>query len=222
MKIALFDLDHTLLPFDSDHAWGAFTERLGWVDAESFRRRNDAFYEDYKARKLDIAAYVAFSTAAIRRQGMAAALTAREAFMEEVVRPHLLPQARAVVDRHIEAGDTCLMVTATNDFVTAPIAKELGIPHLIATTLERTPDGDITGRISGQPAYQHGKVERVAQWLEAHSQGWASLDDSTFYSDSLNDLPLLEQVRHPVATNPEAGLEAIARERDWPVLKLFS
>lgn len=221
MKIALFDLDSTLLPIDSDHAWGAFTEQLGWVDSREFAQHNDRFYEQYRQQTLDINEYIHFATTAIRTQGMAAALKAREQFMQEVVQPHILPQARALVNQYLNTGYECVLVTATNDFVTQPIAIELGFPHLIATVLERTAQGELTGHIVGTPSFQGGKVARVEQWLAEKGHNWDTLQDSVFYSDSMNDLPLLDQVSRPVATNPDHQLEALAKERGWSVLRLF-
>lgn len=220
MKLALFDLDCTLIPIDSDHAWGEFTTRLGWTDAGEFKRRNDAFYAQYLAGALDIRDYVRFTTEAIRRRGPDAAHAAHERFMREVIAPVTLPAARALVERHRQAGDALAVVTATNEFVTRPIAASFGIGELIAVNLARGPDGWITGEIDGTPSFREGKVARVADWLAARGRGWNDVE-ITFYSDSRNDLPLLEKVRHPVATNPDDTLRAVAAERGWPILDLF-
>ncbi|MBC7438343.1 MAG: HAD family hydrolase [Bdellovibrionales bacterium] len=220
MKLALFDLDHTLLPIDSDYSWGVFTTRIGWTDPELFKRRNDEFYAHYKAGTLDIHDYVRFATAALRERGEAQALAARERFMAEMVLPAMNPDARALVRRHQEAGDQVLIVTATNEFVTRPIADAFGVSDLIAVELERGADGWITGAIKGTPSAREGKVTRMEQWLAARGLGWADVD-CIFYTDSINDLALLEKVNRPVATNPDDRLKAIAADRGWRILHLF-
>lgn len=219
--LCLFDLDDTLLPFDSDHAWGEFLVRLGWVDGAAFRTGNDAFFEQYKAGRLDIHAYVAFVTAPLRGRDAATLAAAHARFMREVVEPRIEPAALALVRGHQARGDLVGLVTATNDFVTAPIAAAFGIEHLIAVRLARTAGGTITGAIDGTPSYREGKVTRVGQWLQGMGRDWADFDSITAYSDSLNDLPLLERAHHPVATNPSPALEALARERHWRILRLF-
>ena len=222
MKLALFDLDGTLIPKDSDHAFGEFLITRGWADEAEFRRRNDAFYEDYLAGRLDIDAYVEFATSPWRGRSEAELQHATEGFIEDVVRPMIHPQALALVQRHQQAGDLVAVVTATNDFVTRPIARLFGVEELIATTLQRDAQGRVTGRIEGVPSFREGKITRVHAWLAQRGQRWADFSSSCFYSDSTNDLPLLECVSEPVATNPGPGLERIALERGWPVLKLFS
>ena len=222
MRLALFDLDGTLLPIDSDHAFGEFMVRIGWADVQEHRRRNDAFYADYQAGQLDIHAYIDFATAAWRDRPAPALAEASARFMREVVQPALREAAQALVRRHREAGDTLAIVTSTNDFVTAPIAAALGIEHLLATELERDPAGRVTGRIRGTPALREGKVARVAHWLAGQGTTLAACARSTYYGDSTNDLPLLEQVTHPVATNPGPALERLAAQRGWPVLRLFA
>ena len=221
MKLTLFDLDHTLIPIDSDHAWGDFTTRLGWTDAGAFKARNDAFYAQYQAGTLDIADYIRFTTDAVRRQGPGAAAQAHARFMREVIAPAITPAARALVDAHRRAGDTVLIVTATNEFVTRPIAHSFGVDELIAVNLARGPGGWITGEIAGTPSFREGKVTRVAEWLAARGLGWGDAE-VTFYSDSPNDLPLLEVAQHPVATNPSDALRAVATDRCWRVLDLFA
>ena len=219
-SICLFDLDHTLLPLDSDHAWGQYTTHMGWTDAENFAQRNDAFYRQYQQGELDIHAYVQFATQAARERGLQASSIAHQAFMRDVIIPAMRPEATALVQRHRAQGDRLLIVTATNEFVTAPIAQAFGIDILIAVQLERDPNGELTGQIAGTPSFGPGKVVRLQQWLEQQGLTWAGIR-STFYSDSINDLPLLEKVNHPVATNPDARLRAVAQQRGWPILELF-
>jgi len=220
-NLCLFDLDETLLPLDSDHAWGEFLIALGWVDAGAFRARNDAFYAEYQQGRLDIHAYIEFATQPLRAHGLQACDAAHRRFMAEVITPRLLPPALALVREHQARGDWVALVTATNDFVTTPIARALGIDELIAVRLERGAGGTITGRIDGTPSYREGKVVRVQQWLERRQAGWNSFERISVYSDSVNDLPLLERATDPVATNPSPALQAIALERGWRVLKLF-
>ena len=219
-RLALFDLDHTLLPLDSDYEWGEFTTRIGWTDREEFGRRNQACYDDYVAGRLDVHDYVRFATEAVRLRGAAAAAEAHARFMREVIAPAIHAQARALLQKHHDAGDEVLIITATNEFVTRPIAQALGVPQLLATELARDADGWITGEILGVPCMREGKVQRMQQWLAGRGLSWQDVD-STFYSDSMNDVPLLEQVNHPVATNPDARLRALAQERGWRVLDLF-
>ncbi|MEO7057561.1 MAG: HAD family hydrolase [Caldimonas sp.] len=220
-SLALFDLDHTLLPIDSDHAWGDFMARLGWVDAESFRRGNDVFYAQYQAGCLDIDAYVAFAVAPLRAKRNGELAAAHERFMREVVVPAIRPEAVALVDAHRQRGDALVLVTSTHEFVTAPIAAAFAIDTLIATRLERDGDGAFTGRIDGVPSFREGKVHRVGQWLAASGRDWGDFERISVYSDSPNDLPLLERATDPVATNPSPELEALARDRGWRVLALF-
>ena len=219
--LCLFDLDDTLLPIDSDHAWGEFVTKLGWVDATEFARRNDAFYAQYKAGQLDIHEYIAFATEPLRERSAAETTAAHRRFMAEVIVPNLHPAALELVRSHRERGDQIALVTATNDFITAPIAQAFGIGALIAVRLERGSGGTITGRIDGTPSYREGKVQRVAQWLNESGTDWAGFGRISVYSDSVNDLALLERATDPVATNPSAALEAIALERGWRVLRLF-
>jgi HAD superfamily hydrolase (TIGR01490 family) len=221
IRLALFDLDHTLLPLDSDHAWGEFTVKLGWRDAITHGRANDAFYAQYQAGTLDIAAYVRFATSAAREHGQAQADQAHARFMQEVIRPAIRPQAIELVREHQRAGDLVVIVTATNEFVTRPIAQAFGVDELIAIELERDAQGEPTGEIWGTPSFREGKVVRVEQWLAARGLSWDSVAHSSFYSDSINDLSLLEKVDQPVATNPDARLSAIATERGWRTLTLF-
>jgi HAD superfamily hydrolase (TIGR01490 family) len=221
MKLALFDLDHTLLPLDSDHAWGEFTTQLGWHEAASFRAINDRFYDQYKMGVLNLAEYIAFTTEGIRRVGKDAAMAAHQRFMQEVIRPAIRPQTLALLQKHRDAGDTLVLITATNEFVTRPIAQELGFEHLLAVELQTGADGWYNGQIQGVPSFREGKVTRMQAWLAERGSSLDALERSCFYSDSINDLPLLEQVQTPVATNPDNSLLAIARARAWEVLQLF-
>jgi HAD superfamily hydrolase (TIGR01490 family) len=221
MRLALFDLDHTLIPLDSDYAWGEFTVSLGWRDAQGFSQANAGFYADYKAGTLDIHHYVRFAIEAVREHGMAVSQKAHERFMREVIEPAMREPARALLRRHQAAGDTVVIVTATNEFVTRPIARAFGVDELIAIELERDARGEPTGAIRGTPSFREGKIARVEQWLAARGLDWSRVQHSTFYSDSINDLPLLEKVNEPVATNPDARLRAIALERGWRTMNLF-
>ena len=224
-KLALFDLDHTLLPIDSDYSWGQFTAARGWVDPVEFTRLNDAFYDQYKAATLDIFEYARFATAALVRQGEAQSLAAHADYMRTVVQPAIKPQALQLVRHHKAEGATVIVVTATNEFVTRPIAQALGADELIAVDLERdaAPGGSgwYTGEVRGIPSFREGKVLRVEAWLAARGLGWADVH-STFYSDSINDLPLLQKANVPVATNPDEPLRAIAQARGWRILELFN
>ena len=224
MKLALFDLDHTLLPIDSDYAWGVFTTTIGWTDPVDFNRRNDEFYAHYKAGTLDIHDYVRFTTDAVRRQGALKAEAAHADFMRSVIEPAIRSQALDLVRSHQQAGDAVVIVTATNEFVTRPIAKAFGVAELIAVELARdtAPGGSgwITGEIAGVPSAREGKVTRVQQWLHQRGLAWPDVE-TTFYTDSINDLSLMETVSHPVATNPDARLRAIAEARQWRILDLF-
>ena len=220
MKLALFDLDHTLLPIDSDHTWGVFTTEMGWNDPQVFSQRNDEFYAHYQAGTLDIHDYVRFATQAARERGAVEAARAHDRYMDEVIRPRITPEALALVRSHQYAGDTVMIVTATNEFVTRPIAQAFGVSELIAVELERDDTGWITGEIKGTPSFREGKVTRVAQWLAQQGLNWSDVEMS-FYSDSMNDLPLLEKAHHPVATNPDARLRQLATERGWRILELF-
>jgi HAD superfamily hydrolase (TIGR01490 family) len=220
VNLALFDLDGTLLPFDSDHAFGEFMVELGWADAAAFRARNDAFLADHHAGRLDLAAYVDFATAAWRGRPMTEALAARTRFVGARVLP-LHAAALALVRAHQAAGDRVAIVTATNEFVTEPIAQAFGVADLIALQLLRDARGHVTGAIRGVPSHREGKVTRVAEWLAHEGRDWSSFERVTVYGDSLNDLPLLERASEAVATNPGPALEALARERGWRVLRLF-
>lgn len=224
-KIALFDLDHTLIPIDSDYAWGEFTIERGWTDPVEFKRQNDAFYAQYQAGTLDVRTYVRFATEAVCRQGATNSIAAHADFMRAIVQKAIQPQALELVQQHQRAGDAVVIVTATNEFVTRPIAQAFGVDELIAVELERDtgPGGTgwFTGAIRGVPSFREGKVTRVTQWLQARGLDWDTVH-TTFYSDSINDLPLMEKATVPVATNPDDRLRAVAQERQWRILNLFT
>jgi HAD superfamily hydrolase (TIGR01490 family) len=221
VNLTLFDLDDTLLPLDSDHAWGEFMIRLGWVDEAAFRHRNDEFFAQYQAGRLDIAEYIRFATEPLRAHDAAECAAAHRRFMQEVIEPGLRQPALELVRDHQSRGDLIALVTATNEFVTGPIAEAFGIESLIAVRLERDASGTITGRIDGTPSYRDGKVTRVTQWLTDRGQRWQDFRRISVYSDSVNDLPLLTRATEAVATNPTPALEAVARERGWRILRLF-
>jgi HAD superfamily hydrolase (TIGR01490 family) len=223
-RIALFDLDHTLIPIDSDHAWGEFTIQRGWVDPVAFKRQNDAFYAQYQAGTLDVHDYVRFATQSICQRGATESIAAHADFMRAIVQNSLRESALELVRAHQRAGDLVVIVTATNEFVTRPIATAFGVDELIAVELERDTSvggtGWFTGGIRCVPSFREGKVTRVEQWLRMRGQDWGDVH-TTFYSDSMNDLPLLERADVAVATNPDDRLRALARERGWRILDLF-
>ena len=219
-RLVLFDLDHTLIPFDSDYAWGEFTITLGWRDGVEFKRLNTGFFEQYKAGTLDLHEYVRFATQAIREQGAINSIAAHESFMRAVVQKGITTQALELVRGHQQAGDEVVIVTATNEFVTRPIADAFGVKELIAVELERDAQGQLTGEIKGTPSFREGKVVRVTEWLATRGLDWDGVE-TWFYSDSMNDLPLLDKATCPVATNPDDRLRALAKERGWRILDLF-
>lgn len=221
-NLTLFDLDGTLIPVDSDHAFGNFMVEIGWADGGAWAARNDEFFQQYLAGALDLPAYIDFATSVWRSRPLEDALAARERFMAEVMGPALQPQALDLVARHVAAGDLVAIVTATNEFVTTPIAAAFGVEHLIAVKLVRDARGHYTGVVDGVPSYQAGKIRRVDDWLAGLGAQWQDFPRVSFYSDSTNDLPLLERVSHPVATNPGPALARIAAERGWPILNLFA
>lgn len=216
MALALFDLDNTLLGGDSDHAWGEFLCRKGIVDTDAYREANDRFYSAYQAGTLDIRAYLAFALTPLVGEEPATLAQWHREFMHEFITPMLLPKAQLLLGKHRQQGDTLLIITATNRFVTGPIAAALGVDHLLATE-PAMENGRYTGAVEGTPCFREGKVTRLHQWLE---QTGHTLDDSWFYSDSHNDLPLLEAVTHPVAVDADPELTRIAHDRDWPVISL--
>ena len=222
-RIALFDLDHTLLPIDSDYSWGVFTTTIGWTDPVEFARRNDDFYAQYQAGTLDIHDYVRFATDAVRLRGQDAALAARADFMQTVVQPVIRPEALQLVRDHQDAGDQVAIITATNEFVTRPIADAFGVHDLMAVELERdnTPGGSgwLTGEIRGVASAREGKVVRLHDWMAGSGYRLADLE-SIAYSDSINDLPLLQAVNRAVAVDPDARLHKEALARGWDVMQL--
>jgi HAD superfamily hydrolase (TIGR01490 family) len=221
MKLVLFDLDGTLIAKDSDHAFGEFMVALGWADATEFAAENDRFYRQYQAGCLDVDAYVDFATRPWRGRPFAELAAALERFMREQMVPAIDARARSLVRSHLDAGDRVAIATSTNEFITRPIASAFGVDALIATELERDATGRVTGRIRGVPALREGKLKRVEVWLRDQGCSFGDFESSLCYSDSTNDLPLLQAVSEPVATNPSPALEAIARERGWRILHLF-
>lgn len=220
-RLALFDLDHTLLPLDSDYQWADFLARTGRAgDPAEARRRNDDLMDRYNQGELTAEQAAEFMLGLLAAHTPYELANWHEAFMTEVIRPHITPQAIQTVEQHLAAGDLCAIVTATNGFVTAPIARAFGIEHLIATDAEYR-NGRYTGHIQGTPSFKEGKVVRVNQWLAGMNLTLANFSESFFYSDSINDIPLLEVVTHPVAANPSPALREIAQTRGWKVLDLF-
>ena len=217
MNLALFDLDNTLLLGDSDHAWGEFLVEEGLVDRDEFRRNNDRFYAQYRAGTLDINEYLRFALAVIAGKDADTLAPLHQRFMREKIEPMISASSLALLQKH--QRDLCAIVTATNAFVTRPIATRYGVPHLIACEVEKI-EGRYTGAVLGVPSFREGKVTRVQQWLAGMNKSLADFDKSFFYSDSLNDLPLLEVVTHPVAVNPDATLRAHAEARGWPIISL--
>ena len=216
MKIALFDLDNTLLDGDSDHAWAEYLIEEGVLHPEEYHAKNEWFFERYKDGTLDIHEFLDFQLAPIANRPRRQLEAWHQDFMQRKIRPMILPKAVELIESHADAEKA--IVTATNRFITGPIAGELGVATLIATDIEER-DGIFTGKPRGTPTFREGKVERVNEWLASRG---CTLEgcESWFYSDSLNDLPLLARVTHPVAVDPDATLRAHAEERGWPVISL--
>lgn len=220
-RLALFDLDHTLLPLDSDYQWAEFLARTGRAgDPDEARRLNDELMNRYNRGELTAEQAAEFMLGLLAAHRPFELAAWHEEFMAEVIRPAITAQAIDLVDQHLAAGDLCAIVTATNTFVTAPIARAFGIAHLIGTDPE-THHGRYTGRIAGTPSFKEGKVVRVHEWLATMNRSLSDFPESFFYSDSINDVPLLEVVTHPVAANPSPALREIAHARGWKVLDLF-
>jgi HAD superfamily hydrolase (TIGR01490 family) len=222
MNLALFDLDHTLLPIDSDHEWGQFLVRVGAVDGATFAKRNDAFFAQYQAGTLNPVEYLEFALGTLAAFPRPRLDQLQAQFMAEVIEPAILPPARALLQKHREQGDLLAIITATNAFVTAPIAKAFGVEHLIAATPQLDADGRPTGKLLGTPTQGAGKVTHTEAWLNSMGKTLDSFERSHFYSDSHNDIPLLSVVTDPVATNPNAALTAHASTHGWPLLHLFN
>lgn len=221
MNLCLFDLDHTLLPLDSDHEFGEFLIRVGLADPVGYRQRNDAFYQQYCDGTLVLDDYIDFTTSVWRQLSPADQQALQQRFMDDVIHPAIHPQARQLVEDHRAKGDLLAIVTATNEFVTRPICDAFGVDDLIAVKLARDEHGRVNGRIDGVPSFREGKITRVEQWLSQRGQTLSDFARVTFYSDSTNDLPLLEQATDPVATNPGPALQAQAEARGWRLLYLF-
>ncbi len=221
MQLALFDLDHTLLSGDSDYEWTQYLVSKGIVDRTTHEARNAEFYEQYKAGIMDIHEFLDFQLRPLADHTRADLEAWHADFMETQIRPRLSQKARDLVKKHLDAGDICAMVTATNSFVTGPIARELGIPHLIAT-IPAQEDGRFTGKPRGSPSFREGKIARVDAWLESMGLWWNNFQRSWFYSDSHNDLPLLLRVTDPVVVDPDATLRAHAEKAGWPILSIHA
>jgi HAD superfamily hydrolase (TIGR01490 family) len=219
MRLALFDLDNTLLTGDSDYEWGQFLIARGVLGRAEYEAQNAAFFEQYKAGTLDIHEYLGFALRPLAAHALHDLDRWHEDFMASCIEPMIGAPARALVERHRAAGDLCAVVTATNSFVTAPIARAFNVEHLIATEPESI-NGRYTGRVAGTPCFREGKIERVEQWLAGLGRNLDAFCESAFYSDSMNDLPLLERVTRPVAVDPDAKLAAEAARRGWPVISL--
>jgi HAD superfamily hydrolase (TIGR01490 family) len=222
MNIALFDLDHTLLPLDSDYEWGQFLVRIGAVDGEAFAKRNGEFYAQYEAGTLDPVEYLEFALTTLAQFSPQQLNDWHLQFMEEVIQPAILPAAQDLLKQHQDADHLVAIVTATNRFVTAPIARAFGVRNLIAAEPEVAADGRITGKLRGVPTSGKGKIIHTEAWLAAEGKSLGSFQRSYFYSDSQNDIPLLSVVTDPVATNPNARLRAHAQAHGWPIINLFN
>ena len=219
MNLVLFDLDNTLLAGDSDYEWGQFLIAKGVVDRAHYEAKNQAFYEDYKAGRLDIHAFLAFALRPLATHPRAQLDAWRAEYVDTRILPMITPAARNLVNHHLDTADLVAVITATNRFVTEPIARAFGIPHLIATDPEEI-NGQFTGEVAGTPCFREGKITRLEQFLEARGTRFDCLTHSRFYSDSQNDLPLLQKVQHPVAVDPDPTLRAHAEAHGWPVISL--
>jgi HAD superfamily hydrolase (TIGR01490 family) len=216
MSLTIFDLDNTLLNGDSDYLWGQFLAEQGIVDGTLYEQQNQAFYEQYKQGTLDIHEFLSFALKPLSEHPLEKLYNWRDQFMQEKILPIILDKARELIEQHRQSGNTLMIITATNRFVTQPIAENLGIPHLLATDPEKI-DNCYTGRVQGTPCFQEGKVTRLQRWLTGSA---VTLDDSWFYSDSHNDLPLLEIVTHPVAVDPDEALRQHASSNQWDIISL--
>ncbi|HWQ94823.1 MAG TPA: HAD family hydrolase [Gammaproteobacteria bacterium] len=216
MSLAIFDLDNTLLGGDSDYLWGKFLAEQGVVDAAHYERENLRFYKEYQAGTLDIHTFLEFQLKPLTQHPLDVLHGWRERFLSEKIWPIVLPKAVALVERHRAQGDILLIITATNRFITEPIAARFGVPHLLASEGEIR-EGRYSGKVKGTPCFREGKVTRLTEWLQEHGQ---TLEGSWFYSDSHNDIPLLERVNHPVAVDPDAELARRATDKGWPIISL--
>ena len=219
MNLTLFDLDNTLLNGDSDFEWSQFLIRIGVLDRELFEAKNIAFYEHYKAGTLDIQEFLDFQLKPLSRHARKTLDEWHQRFMREQALGMITQAARDLVNRHRAAGDICVIITATNSFVTAPIAREFDVEYLIATEPEHK-NGEFTGNVTDVPCFREGKITRLENWLTQQGWNWNSFADTTFYSDSLNDLPLLAKVKNPIAVNPDDTLRQHAAQHGWPVMNL--
>lgn len=219
MNLVLFDLDNTLLTGDSDFQWAQFLIEQRVLDREVYEARNIEFYGQYKAGTLDIHEFLDFQLKPLSRHPRSQLDAWHQEFMQQKILPLITLQARELIKRHLLGNNLCVIITATNRFVTGPIARALGVSHLIATEPEQM-NGEFTGQVSGLPCFREGKITRLESWLDEHNLTWMSFLESWFYSDSLNDLPLLNRVTHPVAVDPDATLKAHAEENGWPIISL--
>jgi len=221
-NLTIFDLDHTLLPIDSDYEWGEFLVRVGAVDEAAFRQRNDEFFAQYQAGVLDPVEYLEFALGTLASFPRERLDALHAQYMREVIEPAILPQAVKLVREHIEAGDLVAIITATNHYITAPIARAFGVEHHIAAMPEVDASGKLTGKLAGTPTSGAGKIHHMHAWLERMGRPFESFERSHFYSDSHNDLPLLSIVSHPIATNPSSALASHAQAQGWPTIRLFN
>ncbi len=224
-SLALFDLDHTLLPIDSEYEWGRFLVAQGAVDREAFEQANERWMREYREGTLDFARHARFSLGLLAQHPRTRLDAWRANFMREVIQPAMQPRARQLVDAHLRAGDLCCIVTATHRYLTEPIAAAFNVPHLLAVeceTVGNQADSNFTGNLVGTPSFGAGKIVRVTEWLAQRGQRMADFSRTVFYSASRNDLPLLETVSHPIAISPDATLRGVAEARGWPVVELFA
>jgi len=219
LKLVLFDLDNTLLSGDSDFEWAQFLIERGVLDREVYEARNQAFYDQYKAGTLDIHEFLDFQLKPLSRHPRTQLDTWHAQFMQEKILPIINRKARELVDRQLREADLLAIITATNTFVTTPIAREFRVEHLIATEPEQS-SGEFSGKVAGVPCFREGKITRLDAWLKQRGASWEGVKESWFYSDSLNDLPLLERVSNPVAVDPDPTLQAHAEKRGWPIISL--
>ena len=219
MNLALFDLDNTILAGDSDYNWSRFLIQEGYLDGAIHAEKNEKFYADYKDGTLDIFAFVEFQFKPLARNPRSVLNQLLKKYVEEVIKPMITEKARALVKKHQEAGDLIIVITATNSFITKPIAALFGIENLIGTDPEEK-EGEFTGKVSGTPSFKEGKVTRLESWLKSKNLSLASFEKSYFYSDSHNDLPLMEKVTHPVAVDSDDILSEYATSKGWPQISL--